>query len=135
MTFRQRVFDSVDGECDSIWEYASLYLIFLSTFVFVIGTLNIGIAPDGKHHIPCVTSPEGDDKCEKLSTVYELYFEAFEGFAVIFFTLEFAARVYSIIESDHFAASGPMFGRIRFILSFYGMIDLIAILPWWLSLF
>ncbi|MBI9068603.1 MAG: ion transporter [Salinivirgaceae bacterium] len=56
-----------------------------------------------------------------LSSVFRKYLKLFELVSVIIFTIEYFLR---IIVSDN---------KLKFIFSFYGLIDLLAILPFYLS--
>jgi voltage-gated potassium channel len=69
-----------------------------------------------------------------LAKMYALPLSAIEWAATIIFTLEYAARLWSAVEHPLFKR-GAFFGRLRFALSFSGLIDLVAILPFWLSVF
>lgn len=57
----------------------------------------------------------------------------FEIFPVIIFTLEYAARLWSCTVEPRF--SGMIRGRIRLALSGMSIIDLLAILPFYLPMF
>lgn len=57
----------------------------------------------------------------------------FEIFSVIVFTLEYGLRVWASVESPEY--SDPLWGRIRFMFSAWALIDLFAILPFYLTLF
>jgi voltage-gated potassium channel len=57
----------------------------------------------------------------------------FEIFSVIVFSIEYCLRVWSCVESDHYRH--PFWGRIRFMFSAWALIDLLAILPFYLTLF
>lgn len=55
----------------------------------------------------------------------------FEVFSVIVFTIEYILRLWSCVEND--AYKHPISGRIRFVFSVWGLIDLLAILPFFVS--
>jgi voltage-gated potassium channel len=61
---------------------------------------------------------------------YQTLFENFEIYSLIFFTVEYIARVYSIVEDRRF--KNPLKGRIRYVLSPIAIIDLLAFLPFYL---
>lgn len=63
------------------------------------------------------------DSVEILSNTYGTYFRGLEWALTIFFTVEYAARIYS--------SPNPW----RYIFSFYGIVDLLSIVPSYLSLF
>lgn len=62
------------------------------------------------------------------------FFYAFEVFSVAVFTIEYIARVWSTIDNpwqpDH---AHPIKGRIRYMLTWMALIDLVAILPFYLG--
>lgn len=71
---------------------------------------------------------------ESIKEVREQYgavFHQFEIFSVIFFTLEYILRIYSIVERKKY--SHPVTGRIKFIGTPMAIIDLMAFLPFYLS--
>ena len=55
----------------------------------------------------------------------------FELFSVVFFTVEYVARVYSIVESKKYAH--PVKGRLNYVTSFMSIVDLMAFLPFYLT--
>lgn len=66
---------------------------------------------------------------------YEAVFWYFEVFSVVVFTIEYTARVWSSIDLKELKDDRPIIGRIRYMLSPLALIDLIAILPFYLSLY
>jgi len=69
-----------------------------------------------------------------LAKAYALPLSAIEWAATLIFSLEYAARLWS--AADHpFLKRSALVGRLRFAASFPGLIDLAAILPFWLSIF
>jgi voltage-gated potassium channel len=74
-----------------------------------------------------------------LETVPELpegYREVFwhvELVVVVFFSIEYLARLWSCVETK--PGESPVKARLRYVFSFYGLIDLIAILPFFLHAF
>ena len=69
-----------------------------------------------------------------LAKAYTLPLNAIEWTATLVFSLEYAARLWSAAEHP-LLKRGAFFGRLRFVTSFSGLIDLAAILPFWLSFF
>lgn len=57
-------------------------------------------------------------------------FRWFESFSVIVFTAEYALRLWACTASDRFSA--PVRGRLRFALTPMAMVDLAAVLPFYL---
>jgi voltage-gated potassium channel len=69
---------------------------------------------------------------DSLFLAYGSLFQAFEIFSVCFFTLEYALRLWTCTYIDEF--KHPITGRLRYILSFGSLIDLLAIVPFYLPL-
>lgn len=60
----------------------------------------------------------------------EEFFEKLEFFSVIVFSLDYATRLWTCTVHPKFA--DPFWGRIRYIFSFMGLVDLLSILPFYL---
>ena len=64
---------------------------------------------------------------------HQQLFNAFDTFSITFFTLEYLLRVWSAAE-DHRPRHGSVLARRkRYMLSFHGLVDLIAIVPYFLQ--
>jgi len=61
---------------------------------------------------------------------YNIYFRAFEIFSVIIFTFEYLTRIY-VSDLTH-PTNSRLKSAMKFIFSGYGLIDLLAILPFYL---
>ena len=62
-------------------------------------------------------------------------FRAFEIFSVAVFTIEYVARVWSIVENRwQTEYRHPFWGRLRFMVTPMALIDLLAVAPFWLSM-
>ena len=75
---------------------------------------------------------------ETVDSIYAQFAQAFwyfEVFSVVVFTIEYLARVWSSIDRQESSNSSPIAGRIRYMLSPIALVDLIAILPFYLSLY
>ena len=62
-------------------------------------------------------------------------FRYFEIFSVVVFTIEYFARVWSSIDLEEAKDRSPIRGRLRYMLTPIALVDLIAILPFYLSLY
>lgn len=71
-----------------------------------------------------------------LETVQEIHaacyqlFQVIEVFSVIIFAVEYALRLWAIVEHPKFRH--PLWGRVRYFFTFFALIDLFAILPFFL---
>ena len=72
---------------------------------------------------------------ESYKVSYKDVFDAFEIFSVVFFTLEYILRVWICTERSEKNYKHPIKGRLRYIFSPFAIIDLIAILPFFLGSF
>lgn len=112
MTFRKRLYLTLEPtEKGGIWE-----AVFEVVLVLII-TLNILII-----------------LVESVPGVYDEYqplFDKFEIFTVIFFTIEYFARVYSIVERKGF--EHPVRGRWKHMKSPLAIVDLLSFLPFYLT--
>jgi voltage-gated potassium channel len=63
---------------------------------------------------------------------YQRFFDGFELFSVVVFTLEYLARLWTITLNPRFAH--PVWGRLRFARQPLTLIDLLAILPFFLQI-
>ena len=71
-----------------------------------------------------------------LQSNFGSWFYSFEIFSVIVFTVEYVARVWSApAKRDHENGETGLKARMRYIFSFYGLIDLVAILPFYIQAF
>lgn len=62
-----------------------------------------------------------------------IFFIDFEIVSVLLFTVEYILRVWACVESEEYRH--PVWGRIRFMFSAWALIDLLAILPFYLTMF
>lgn len=71
---------------------------------------------------------------DSIPSVHEKYaslFRWFELFSICFFSIEYIARVYSIVENPKF--SDPVRGRLRYMRTPMAIVDFLSILPFYLS--
>lgn len=59
----------------------------------------------------------------------------FEVFTIAVFSVEYVLRVWSCIEEQPDASRRPFMARLRFMFSFHAIVDLLAILPFYLLAF
>ena len=64
---------------------------------------------------------------------YGAWFGLFEWLSILLFTFEYVARVWAAVERDDERYKAPIKGRIRYMLSPLALIDLLAILPFYLA--
>lgn len=69
---------------------------------------------------------------QDLEAAYRLYFRSFELFSVVVFSVEYLLRVFVCTEDARYR--GTVRGRLRYVRSPMAVIDLIAILPYFLPL-
>lgn len=72
------------------------------------------------------------ESIQSLGSKYANLFSIFEIFSVIVFTIEYILRIWSFSENPNFKR--PIVDRIKYVFSFYLLIDLLAILPFYLPL-
>ena len=73
------------------------------------------------------------ESIESLRIAHAQTFWWFEVFSVLIFTFEYLLRVWSSVENPDYCK--PVSGRFRFLLSPMALIDFIAIIPFYLSMF
>jgi len=75
---------------------------------------------------------------ESHETVYSVHggiLEAFDIISVLFFTIEYGLRIWASAENPQFAGAGPWRGRWKYLKSGMGIVDLVAIAPFYLGFF
>ncbi len=70
---------------------------------------------------------------EILSINYRKYFDLFELFSVVVFSIEYLFRLWACTQNDEY--SHPILGRVKFAITPLALVDLIAVLPFYLPLF
>uniref|UniRef100_A0A0G4IEC4 Ion transport domain-containing protein n=1 Tax=Chromera velia CCMP2878 TaxID=1169474 RepID=A0A0G4IEC4_9ALVE len=123
---RGRIWDAVEGDFDSPFEYFSLFLIALNVVAFIVGTIVVEGEPEGAE--PC------DDRCVTLNDKYAFAFDWLERISIAVFTVEYVLRLWSCVEEPAYRAKGPIGGRIRYALSFFCLCDLCALAPFYYEL-
>jgi len=69
---------------------------------------------------------------ESIYTLYKEFFDGFELFSVAIFTIEYFIRIWTCTLNKKY--HHPVWGRIRYITSIEAIIDLLAIIPFFLPL-
>jgi voltage-gated potassium channel len=69
----------------------------------------------------------------RLAAAHGAVFETIEWVALATFSLEYVARLWTAVEHPPWRRLGPIRSRLRFVASPAGLIDLAAVLPFWLS--
>ena len=70
-----------------------------------------------------------------LSIKHHVLFRAIDWFTAVVLTCELAARIWTAVEHPQFGTQNHAVARARFLLSNQGLIDLLAIVPFWIGLF
>jgi voltage-gated potassium channel len=70
-----------------------------------------------------------------LSAHYQFWFDVVEIGSLVVFTIEYALRLYVAAEHAPYRHLSPRTARLRYVLSWPGIIDLLAILPFWFAFF
>jgi voltage-gated potassium channel len=73
------------------------------------------------------------ESVSEVRSQYEDLFRQFEVFSIVFFTVEYIARLYSIVQ--HPMYSEPIKGRLRYATTPLAIIDLLAFFPFYLTFF
>ncbi|MFZ2905725.1 MAG: ion transporter [Cyclobacteriaceae bacterium] len=112
MTFRKRLFITLNpsekgGILERIFEIVLVIIITLNILLILLESI-----------------PE-------VYSEYRVPFDRFEFFSVIFFTVEYLARIYSIVEKKKY--EHPVKGRLKYIRSPLAIIDLLSFLPFYLT--
>ncbi len=107
-----RALDKAESEEDKVSRYFDLFimtLIVLNVIAVVLETV------------------------DSIHQAYQWQFEYFEYFSVAVFTIEYLIRIWACTADPYYAS--PIWGRIKYIFSLSMLIDLMAILPFYLPLF
>jgi voltage-gated potassium channel len=112
MTLRRRLYlilepDEKGGILEKVFEFILITTILLNILFIVL------------------------DSIPSIHAQYAEIFDDFEIFSLVFFTVEYLARVYSIVENRKYAH--PISGRLKYIRSPIAIVDLLAILPFYLK--
>ena len=117
MTFRQKTHYTLEFSASGR-RGLSLYINLFLVGIIVLNSLAIVL-----HTIPSLNR----------NRFYERLFFDFELFSAFVFSIEYGLRVWSCVE-DHRYHDGWR-GRLRYVFSFWALVDLLAILPFYLTFF
>jgi voltage-gated potassium channel len=70
-----------------------------------------------------------------LSIAHGPIFHAFDLISVAIFSVEYVFRIWTCVESDNPAFRHPVLGRLRYMATPLAIIDLLAVLPFYLGMF
>jgi voltage-gated potassium channel len=108
-SFKKRVYDLLDPRMDSGWgkvvNYMIIGLIFLNTAAVIMETV------------------------DEFHRRFYYFLEVFDLVSIIIFSIEYLLRVWSCTADHHF--KHPFYGRLRYIFTPGALIDLFAILPFY----
>jgi len=90
--------------------------------VFIVTLISLNVAAVVIDSVPWVAARFGR------------FFFAFEDFSVIVFSAEYLLRLWSCVAGRDEDLRHPVLGRIRYALSFMALVDLAAILPFYLPM-
>lgn len=112
MTFRRRLYLTLDptekgGLPERIFEIVLISVILLNILGIVL------------------------ESVKEVNEKYHDFFHDFEIFSMVFFTLEYIARIYSIVENPKYRH--PVKGRLKYVTTALAIIDLLAVIPFYLT--
>ena len=64
--------------------------------------------------------------------MFQILYNWIEIISVAIFTIEYLLRIWAVVEEPEF--SHAIYGRIKYIFSFFGIVDLLAILPFYIEI-
>jgi voltage-gated potassium channel len=68
-----------------------------------------------------------------LRAAYQPWFDGFEVVSVVFFSMEYLLRIWTITEDPRY--QHPLWGRLRYLVSPMALIDFLAILPFYVGIY
>ena len=75
------------------------------------------------------------ESVESLAIVHGPNFHAFDVASVVVFSVEYVLRLWTAVELDDTRYRHPLWGRLRWLISPEAVIDLLAVLPFYLGVF
>jgi voltage-gated potassium channel len=68
---------------------------------------------------------------DAIETAAGHVFDWIELISVSIFTMEYLLRLWCCVERLTFAVSGPILGRVRYVLTLSSIVDLASFIPYW----
>lgn len=115
-TLRNHVFNALEIAQDENW-------ISRAFDVFLIGLISASVIAVILESMPGIEERYGDA------------LTLFEAITIGLFTVEYLLRLWSSVEAEAEAGRSPLQARLQYMTSFHAVIDLLAILPFYLLLF
>ncbi len=75
------------------------------------------------------------ESVEELSVLHGRIFHDFDVWSVLVFSIEYVLRVWTAVEMEDPRFHHPLWGRLRYATTWLALIDLAAILPFYLGIF
>ena len=75
------------------------------------------------------------ESIEDMSIAHGPVFHAFDLFSVVVFSVEYGLRLWTAVELEDRRFRHPVLGRLRWMVSPMALIDLLAVLPFYLGMF
>jgi voltage-gated potassium channel len=117
MTFRRKTYQTLEYSAIGRRGLSLSINIFLVTII-VLNSLAIIL-----HTLPHINK----------NKVYDRLFLDFEIFSVTIFSIEYMLRIWSCVENPDYKDGWR--GRLKYVFSFWGVIDLLGIMPFYLTFF
>jgi voltage-gated potassium channel len=86
---------------------------------------NIGLAVLIVFNVSCVIL----ESVETVRQQFETSFDVFEKVATGIFAVEYVFRVWAVVDFHEPRYRDPLWGRLRYMRSFFALVDLLAVLP------
>eukprot|EP00122_Pirum_gemmata_P017141 Pgem_evm1s16040 len=117
-SFRYKVYLVLESHtrAGNFFNYFIFLIIFLNVVCFIVSTeVLINLTKDQLNESKAKT-----------------FFDVVENFSLIVFSIEYVARVYAMVEEKQYRQ--PWTGRLWYMISFFALVDLAAILPFFIDL-
>ncbi len=112
MSLRRRVFEQLEPAVSGLPSARIIEYFFIGLIICNIAAIQLETVP-------------------RLYEHYQSFFDNFEIFSVVIFSIEYVLRIWTATEMLRY--KNPIKGRLRYVLSRSGSIDLFSILPLYLN--